>query len=126
MSSRGPLSRRRWGVGSLFIAAWIAVIVFGLVATSIGMSIAGGPAAFHHWVQSATPGFMVWRALLFGGGGLLYITRWRPRLRAAQRDRPDGGQAAYARLIRAERMMVVAIIFIEATNLPGEIAFFSG
>lgn len=126
MSIRGSLSRRRWGVGTLFIAASIAVIVFGLVATSIDMSIAGGPAAFHHWMQSATPGFMLWRALLFGGGGLAYITWWRPRLRTAQRARPDGGQAAYARLVRAERMLVVAIIFIEATNLPSEIAFFSG
>lgn len=111
---------------TLFVVVALAVLVAAFVIAALGMQLAGGPDAFNLWLTAATPWFLLWHVVLYSVGGTLYLAHWRPRLRAAQRNQADGGEAARQRLVRLERMLIVVLIVIEATNVPDVIAWLSG
>lgn len=111
---------------TLFVVVTLGVLVVAFIAAGLALQWAGGKTAFDQWLGAATPYFLLWRVVLYGIGGTLYIKRWRPRLRARQCRQPDGGEASRQRLVRAERMLIVALVAIEATNVPDIIAWVSG
>lgn len=126
MNASSKTTRRRLNATTLFVVVALAVLVAAFVIAALGMHLAGGPDAYNLWLTAATPWFLLWRVALYSVGGTLYIAHWRRRLRAAQRDQADGGEAARQRLVRLERMLIVALIAIEATNVPDVIAWLSG
>lgn len=117
---------RRWSAGGLFLVSWGVVVVLALILTAIGIEMAGGAPEFRDWLGAAAPYALVWRLILYVGGGTLYVAHFRPRLRAMQRRQSDGGSAARERLIRIERMAVVVFIAVEVANAPDLIAWISG
>ncbi len=117
---------RRWTAGGVFAAAGALAVVLALALAGLGIGLAGGPAAFRDWMHSITPYALLWRLALYAAGGALYFSRWRPRLRALQREHSDGGAAAHARLVKFERLCLIALAAIEAANLPGLIGWVLG
>lgn len=111
---------------TLFTVAALGVFVFALVAAVVLMQLADGPERMQQWLTAAVPYFLVWRLMLYAVFGSLYVGYWRPRLRARQADQADGGEAAHGRLVRAERLLLVAIVVIEAANAPELIAWLAG
>lgn len=111
---------------TLFIVVTLGVLVVAFIAAALALQWAGGKTAFDQWLVAATPYFLLWRVGLYGVVGTLYFKLWRPRLRAWHRRQPDGGEAGRQRLVRAERMLMVALVAIEATNVPDIIAWVSG
>ena len=115
----------RLGAWAVFLIAWAAVIVAALAIVAVGVSMAGGAVGFRDWLARIAPYALIWRVGVYAVVGTLYITRWRPRLRAAQQRQTDGGEAAHQRLVRVERMLLVVIAVIEAANLPDLIGWMS-
>ena len=126
ISSNDKHRGRRWSAAGVFVAAWIGVICAAIAVAIIGIALAGGAPAFRDWMSAVTPYALLWRIAVYIVGGTLYITYWRPRLRALQQQQDDGGVAAHARLIKAERMLVIALVVIELANLPGLIDWIRG
>lgn len=124
--STKPSPRRRWSAAAVFTATALAVLVLAFFVAGVGLHLAGGPERLRAWLSGATPWFVLWRLAIYSVAGSLYVTSWRPRLRAMQRKQTDGGEAARQRLVRVERMLIIAIIAIEATNAPDVIAWISG
>lgn len=108
----------RLGAWAVFLIAWVAVIIVAFAIVAVGMSMAGGAVPFRDWVAYIAPYALIWRVGVYILVGTLYITRWRPRLRAGQQRQTDGGDAAHQRLVRVERMLLVVLVVIEAANLP--------
>lgn len=125
-SDNKPTRRRSWSAGGVFVLTWMAVVVLALVLAVIGIQVAGGAMAFRGWMDSATPYALLWRVGVYVIGGMLYIKRFRPRLRTMQRQQSGGGAAAHARLVKIERLLVIALVAIEAANLPDLIGWFRG
>lgn len=118
--------RRSWTAGAVFVASWLAVIVLVLMLVGLGIQFAGGATAFRGWLDSMTPYALLWRIAVYVVGGTLYITRFRPRLRAMQQQQADGGDAAHARLIKIERLLLIVLVVIEVANLPDLIGWLRG
>lgn len=110
----------------MFVAAALGVLVAAIAIAWLGLIAAGGPDGLQRWLTAATPWFVLWRLVLYVTAGTLYLTRWRPRLLALQRTQSDGGAPARHRLMRVERLLVVAVVAIEATNMPDVIGWISG
>lgn len=102
----------------MFAIACGAVVILALALLLLGSLFAGSMAAFNNWLVAVAPYALLWRVVLYIGGTTLYVMYWRPRLRALQLQQSDGGTAAHARLVRIERMLLVVIVAIEASNLP--------
>lgn len=118
--------RRSWTAGGVFVMTWIAVIVLALMLVGLGIQFAGGAAAFRGWLDSMTFYTLLWRVGVYVVGGTLYIKRFRPRLRAMQRQQSDGGDAAHTRLIKIEQLLLIVLVVIEAANLPDLIGWIRG
>ncbi|GAB3683775.1 hypothetical protein [Salinisphaera aquimarina] len=108
----------RIGAWTVFVFAWAAVLVVALALVAVGVSMADGAVAFSHCLTRIAPYALLWRIGIYVVIGTLYITRWRPRLRALQNRQTDGGEAAHQRLVRVERMFLVVIVAVEVANAP--------
>lgn len=111
---------------TLFVVVTLGVLLVAFIAAGLALQWAGSKTAFDQWMLAATPYFLLWRIGLYAVVGTLYIKVWRPRLRARQCRQSDRGEASRQRLVRAERMLMVALVAIEATNVPDIIAWVSG
>jgi len=126
ISSNDKRRGRRGSAAGVFVGTWTAVIAAAIAVAILGIALAGGAPAFRDWMAAATPYALLWRIAVYAIGGTLYITHWRPRLRTLQRQQADGGAASHARLVKVERMLVIALVAIEVANLPGLIDWIRG
>lgn len=126
ISSNNKRRGRRWSAAGVFVAAWIGVICAAIAVAIIGIALAGGAPAFRDWMSAATPYALLWRIAVYAIGCTLYITHWRPRLRSLQQQQADSNAASHARLVKVERMLVIALVAIEVANLPGLIDWIRG
>lgn len=119
-------SKRHWSTSAVFLVAWAAVIGLCLLLTWIGVELSGGPLAFRSWTNAMTPYSLIWRIFVYVVGGMFYIQYFRPKLRDMQQRQSDDGAAAHARLVKVERMLLVVLVVMEASNLPGIISWIQG
>ena len=116
----------RWSASAVFVASWAAVLCLAIVVALVGILLAGGAEPFRQAMDGFTPYALVWRLVLYVVGGTLYLNVWRPRLRAAQDAQGDAGVQSHTRLVRVERMLLIAIVAVEAANLPDLLGYFGG
>lgn len=108
---------RTWPPMLVAAMTFILVVLLSGVIVSVGASLMGGMTAYQSAMDSAAPMLLLWRLGLYGLGFVIWWYKFRPRAVASLRHDRDGGQAAYAMLVRLERHVLIVVALIELYNL---------
>lgn len=108
---------RHWPPLLVAAVSFLLVLLLSGVIASVAISALGSLSAFQSVMDAAAPWLLLWRLGLYAGGFLIWRYRMRPRTVARLCEDRDGGQVAYARLVRLERHVLVVMALIEIYNL---------
>lgn len=111
------LHPRTWPPLLVAVLTFLLVVLLSGMIASVAISMLGSLTAFRAAMHVAAPWLFLWRCGLYALGFVLWRYRLRPRTVARLRHDQDGGQAAYAMLVRLERHVLVVLALIELYNL---------
>ena len=105
--------KRRWSSVLIALITLVAVLVISSVIAGIGIRMAGSMAAFQENLSHAGFGLLLWRLTLYVALGYYWWGRARPRVLGQLKNSAH----AAARLRRLERLIIVALLVLEALNV---------